>query len=185
MAGSDEELLRQTGSDAAAFGSFYERHRVSVFRYARWRMPTVEDAADLTAEVFAAALVAAPRFRASELPARAWLFAIANHKVADFRRRGVVADRARRLLGMERLVFDDAALERAEALADLEELRRSLDVLVADLPAGERAAVLARVVDEAGYAEIAAELDTSEAAVRQRVHRGLRRLEAALRKEQR
>jgi len=43
--------------------------------------------------------------------------------------------------------------------------------------------VLARVVDEADYADIAVALHTSEQAVRQRVRRGLRRLEAALRKE--
>jgi RNA polymerase sigma factor (sigma-70 family) len=181
---SDEELLRRTATDAGAFGAFYERHRISVFRYARWRMRTAEDAADLTAEVFAAALQAAPRFRAGSLPARAWLFGIANHKVAEFRRRGAVADRARRRLGMERLVFDDLALQRAEELADLPELQRSLEVLVRDLPVGERVAVLARVVDEGTYPEIADALGTSEQAVRQRVSRGLRRLESALRKEQ-
>ena len=184
MVVSDEELLARTVSDAAAFGMFYARHRVAVFRYARWRLASVEDAADLTAEVFAVALEAAPRFRPGLVPARAWLFGIANHKIADFRRRGIVADRARRRLGMERLVFDDGALERAESLADVQRLGRSLDVLVADLPASERAAVVARVVDEADYAEIAVAVNASEQAVRQRVHRGLRRLEAALRKEQ-
>jgi RNA polymerase sigma-70 factor (ECF subfamily) len=182
MAFSDEELLARTGRDAEAFAAFYERHRLAVFRYARWRLPSADAAADLTAEVFAAALEASGRFRPGEAPARAWLFGIANNKLVDFRRRGVIADKARRRLGIERLVFDDQELERVEALVDLERLRGSLEVLVADLPAGERAAVLARVVGEAPYAEIAAELGTSEPAVRQRVARGLRRLEAGLRK---
>src|ERR1039458_8248751 len=106
MESSDEDLLRRTGSDAAAFGVFYARHRVAVFRYARWRVGNVEDAADLTAEVFAEALAAAARFRPGSRPARAWLFGIANHELADFRRRGVIADRARRRLGMQRLEFD-------------------------------------------------------------------------------
>ena len=183
MEPSDDELLRRTATDAAAFGLFYERHRVAVFRYTRWRAESVEDAADLTAEVFAVALESASRFRPGSAPARAWLFGIASHKLADLRRRGVVADRARRRLGMERLVFDDVALERAETLADLAELRRSLDVLVSDLPAGERAAVLARVVRGADYPDIARSLEISEEAARQRVRRGLRRLEAAMRKE--
>jgi RNA polymerase sigma-70 factor (ECF subfamily) len=183
MERSDEELLGRTSTDAAAFGVFYARHRLAVFRYARWRAGNVETAADLTSEIFAAALVSAPRFRAGSMPARAWLFGIANHKLADFHRRGVVADRARRQVGMRRLAFDDPALERAEELADLAGLRRSLELLVADLPAGERAAVLARVVDEADYADIAVALQTTEQAVRQRVRRGLRRLETGLRKE--
>lgn len=183
MALSDEELLARTACDAAAFAAFYERHRLAVFRYARWRLPSADAAADLTAEVFAAALEAAGRFRPEAAPARAWLFGIANNKVVDFHRRGVIAEKARRRLGMERLVFDEGELERVEALADLERLSGSLEVLVADLPAGERAAVLARVVEEAPYSQIAGELGISEPAVRQRVARGLRRLEAGLRKE--
>ena len=66
MERSDEELLRRTATDAEAFGAFYERHRLAVFRYARWRTQNVEMAADLTSEIFAAALVAAPRFRAAK-----------------------------------------------------------------------------------------------------------------------
>jgi RNA polymerase sigma-70 factor (ECF subfamily) len=183
MERSDEDLLRLTTTDAAAFEAFYVRHRLAVFRFAHWRTQSAEAAADLTSEIFATALEAAPRFRAGALPARAWLFGIANHKVADHRRSGAIADAARQRLGMQRLVFDDLALERAEELADIESLRRSLDSLVADLPDAERAAVLARVVDEHDYADIAVALDTTEQAVRQRVSRGLRRLESHLRKE--
>jgi DNA-directed RNA polymerase specialized sigma24 family protein len=50
------------------------------------------------------------------------------------------------------------------------------EALVGDLPPGERAAVLARVVDEQDYHEIAAALGCSEDAVRTRVSRGLARL---------
>jgi DNA-directed RNA polymerase specialized sigma24 family protein len=79
MEPSDDELLRLTGSDAAAFGMFYARHRLAVFRYTRCRVGNVEDCGgDITAEVFAEALVAAPRFRAGSVPARAWLFGIVN-----------------------------------------------------------------------------------------------------------
>jgi RNA polymerase sigma-70 factor (ECF subfamily) len=45
--------------------------------------------------------------------------------------------------------------------------------LLADLPADQRAAVVAHVVEDRGYPELAGELHTSEAAVRQRVSRGL------------
>jgi hypothetical protein len=49
MAVSDEELLRRTATHPEAFGAFYARHRLVVFGYARWRVVTVEDAADLKA----------------------------------------------------------------------------------------------------------------------------------------
>ena len=55
-----------------------------------------------------------------------------------------------------------------------------LDRALAALPEPIRRALLARVVDERDYDEIAAELECSEQLVRQRAHRGLTRLRAGL-----
>src|SRR5918998_6063128 len=115
---SDEELLAATARDAEAFGVFYRRHAVAVFRYMLMRTRSAEAAAELSAEVFAAALESSGRFKRMETPARGWLFGIANNKLADSRRRGRIADEARRRLGVERLGVDDAALQRAGELGD-------------------------------------------------------------------
>jgi RNA polymerase sigma factor (sigma-70 family) len=173
---SDDELLAATARDADAFGVFYRRHGDAVFRYMLFRTRNSEEAAELSAEVFAAALESSGRFKRMDTPARAWLFGIANHKLADSRRRGRIADGARRRLGVERLGLDDAALDRAEELADLALGGVGAKSLVDDLPAGERDAVLARVVDEQSYEEVAARLGISQPAARQRVKRGLARL---------
>ena len=173
---SDDELLAAASRDADAFGVFYRRHAAAVLRYMLYRTRSGEQSAELTAEVFAAALASSRRYRRTELPARAWLFGIANNKLADSRRRGRIADRARRRLGVERLAVDDVAFERAEELADLERSQSGLELLVADLPPGERDAVLARVVDEQGYDEMAQRFGVTEAAARKRVSRGLAKL---------
>jgi RNA polymerase sigma-70 factor, ECF subfamily len=173
---SDDELLAATRHDPEAFGIFYRRHGEAVLRYMLFRTRSAEEASELAAEVFAAALESSGRFRRMETPARAWLFGIANHKLADSRRRGRLADQARQRLGVERLGLDDAAFERAEELADLSLRREGMESLVADLPEGEREAVLARVVAEQSYAEVAAGLGISQPAARQRVRRGLARL---------
>ena len=172
---TDDELLARTAEDASAFGQFYERHSTAVFAYLRRRTGNREIAADLTAEVFAAALLAAGRFRPGPLPARAWLFGIAHHKLADSRRRRRVEDRAREKLGVPRIVINDEELDQAEWRADAL-LRGSASSLVLDLPPDQRDAVLARIVDERDYADLAEALATSEANVRQRVRRGLARL---------
>jgi RNA polymerase sigma factor (sigma-70 family) len=151
-----------------------------VFRYMLFRTGSAEEAAELSAEVFAAALEASGRFKRMATPARAWLFGIANHKLADSRRRGRIESAARARMGVDRLGLDDAALERAEELAVLLPGAGVAEGLVEDLPAGEREAVLARVVDERSYAEVAERLGITQPAARQRVRRGLARLAAWL-----
>ena len=170
---TDEALLAAAATDPEAFAVFYRRHLRHVLAFLLHRTRRPELAADLAAETFAAALEALPRFRAQEGHARAWLYAIASHKLADSARRGRVADRSRHALGMPARALDDEALERAEELLDAARLAGDLERLLAELPAEQREALLARVIEERDYAELAAEWECSQAVVRQRVSRGL------------
>jgi DNA-directed RNA polymerase specialized sigma24 family protein len=77
---------------------------------------------------------------------------------------------------LEPIVLDDEALARVDELA----AGADLEAALAALPAAEREAIEGRVVGERGYAELADELRCSEAVVRQRVSRGLRRLRSAM-----
>ncbi len=171
---SDGQLLKATRhGDGAAFASFYRRHLAAVVRLLLRETGDREAAADLSAEVFAAALVSAWRFRPrGEASAWPWLEGIAQNKLRESRRRGRVEDRARRRLALAPEVLDDADLARVDELAS----GRDVMALVDALPDTQRQAIRARVVDERDYAEIAAELQCSEMVVRQRVSRGLSRL---------
>jgi RNA polymerase sigma factor (sigma-70 family) len=182
---SDGELLAAAKEEPEAFGRFYRRHAEAVLAYLLYRTRDAEDAIELTAETFAAALVASGRFRPGPAPARGWLFGIANHKLADSRRRGRLEDRARRRLGLRWSPLVDERLERVEELIDLERGEPPIERLVADLPPRQREAVLARVVDERSYKEIAAGQEISEGAARQLVSRGLSRLAALAREGRR
>jgi RNA polymerase sigma-70 factor (ECF subfamily) len=166
---SDDELLTAADRDEASFTAFYLRYERAMLAFFLRRTHDAELAADLTAEVFAAVLLACRRYRPGAAPASAWLFAIAQNKLADSRRRGRVQDEARRRLRMAPLVLDDDDLRRVEACA-------GADALLEALPADERAAVRARVLDEQSYEEIAGRLECSPAVVRKRVSRGLARL---------
>jgi RNA polymerase sigma factor (sigma-70 family) len=172
-------LFAAAEGDAAAFETFYVRWLPVVARFHLRRVGSREAAFDLTAETFAAVVVACGRFDPTKGSAANWLFSIAEHKLADSLRRGRVEARARRELGHRPIVLEDDDLLRVEELASRAEGAR-LDDLLAELPAQQRAAIRAHVLDERPYANIAAELDCSEAVVRQRVHRGLRRLRERL-----
>ena len=97
---TDEELL--ASDDPEAFGLFYDRHVKALLGYFARRTFDPEEAADLTAETFASALVARRRFKPGKAPAAAWLFTIAARRLADYQRRGYVEQRMRRSLEMER-----------------------------------------------------------------------------------
>jgi RNA polymerase sigma-70 factor, ECF subfamily len=173
----DDDLLAQfAAGDAEAFVAFYRRHLTAVLGFFLRRTGNPELTADLTAEVFAAALLAARRYRPGERPALAWLYGIAAHKLADSRRRGRVEDDARRRLAFEPIAIDDEELARVEEMADA----GAAEAAVLTLPPDQRDAVLARVVHERPYAEIAQQVQCSELLVRQRVSRGLRTLRAQI-----
>jgi RNA polymerase sigma factor (sigma-70 family) len=178
---SDAELLERTAREPKAFAAFYRRHERLILRFLMARCRDAELTADLAAETFASALEAAARFDPVRSPggtsAVPWLLAIARNTLLTSVRRGVVAEGARRRLGAEPLVLDDDALARVE-------LRAGSDLPLADLLAGLpddlRDAVVARVLEEREYDEIAAQLGCSMQVVRKRVSRGLTRLRSVL-----
>lgn len=173
---SDEELLAVGTRDAEAFGELYDRYEDRLLAFFRRATGQAELAADLTAEVFAVAIVSAGSFRSELGSAGGWLFGIARHELSQSWRRGRVEAQARRRLGMEPLVLSDENLERIDRLGEAG-VTDSLTLLEA-LPADQRAAVRARVIDGLDYSEAARALGCSEMVVRQRVSRGLRRLRA-------
>ncbi|HEY1458117.1 MAG TPA: RNA polymerase sigma factor [Solirubrobacteraceae bacterium] len=170
---SDAELLRAAAQEPEAFGEFYRRHERAILFYLLRRTGRGELAADLTAEVFAAAL-ASCRSRRRRVPQTplAWLFGIAHHKLADSLTRGRIEDRARRELGMQPIALGREDLE----LIELIDRDGYLSELIASLPGDQRAAIRARVLQEREYPEIASELRCSESVVRKRVSRGLQTL---------
>jgi RNA polymerase sigma factor (sigma-70 family) len=179
---SDDRVLVAAVSDADAFAAFYERYERPVLAFFLHRVGDPELASDLTAEVFAAALAGLARYRPGRAPASAWLFGIAQHKLAKSRRRGMVEVRARRRLAMAPLLLEDDDLERVERLAGAEVAAADL---LEGLPSDEREAIRRRVLDEISYAEIAGRMQCSEAVVRKRVSRGLARMRDQLGKEYR
>jgi RNA polymerase sigma factor (sigma-70 family) len=173
---TDAELLAAATGDAEALGAFYDRHETAVLAYFARRTRDPEAAAELTAETFAAVVAQLRRRRVAVRDPGGWLWAIARSRLADYHRRGAVDDRLRRRVGMERLAWDDEALERVDALAGDPALVAALEAL----PGEERDAVVARHVQERGYAEIAAAQGIAETAARKRVSRALARLRRRL-----
>lgn len=168
---TDAELLAATRREAQAFAIFYDRYEQAMLGFFMNRTRDPELAADLTAEVFAAALRAASRYRPREDTAAPWLFTIAHNVLRSSLRRGKVEARARQRVGVrDPVAHGPEELERIEALA---EDRSWVVALLERLPPEQREAIRARVLDERPYEDIAQELNTSQLVIRKRVSRGL------------
>jgi|SRR5215203_232448 len=163
---SDDDLL--VSDEPEDFGIFYDRHVRNVLGYFARRTIDPEVAADLTAETFASALSARRRYKPGRAPAGAWLFTIAARRLSDYQRHGHVETRAQKALAMQRVAVAAEDADMIKLLAD--------DVAISmltELPGDQEVAVRARVIDGDDYDEIARREHVGQAAVRQRVSRGL------------
>jgi RNA polymerase sigma-70 factor (ECF subfamily) len=174
---NDLELLVASRADGRGFDVFYRRHRAAVLAFHLRRTGEPELAADLTAETFAAALLAVhDRERGLPEEPLAWLFTIGQHKFFDSVRRGRVEDDARQRLAFERIELDDADLDRINEIAAETDLLAHLENA---LPPEQFVALRARILDERDYSDIAGELRCSPVVVRMRVSRALKTLRNA------
>ncbi|MCH0558446.1 sigma-70 family RNA polymerase sigma factor [Streptomyces sp. MUM 16J] len=165
-------------SDPAGFSAFYEENFETVLTFVTRRTADPHVAADLTADVFVAALEAAARYDAQQGPPIAWLYGIARNVVASHGRgtvrelRAVARLNGRRLLATE----DITALEER---IDAERAVRELAARHGALSEPLRAALDLVAVDGLTPREAAQALGITQAAVRVRLHRARRALRVA------
>ena len=160
------------------FDAWYRDHQSSVYRFIRFRVATREAAEDVTSEVFMKALRSLHRYDEDRASPRTWLLRIARNAVTDhlraLQRRGslhVSLDRIPDLVAdvpsqEERVIKQ----ERIQRLLNGSQTLRKADQEILSLRYG------------AGLdnCEIAEHLNISNNAVAVRLHRALKRLQAAV-----
>src|SRR3954447_15871617 len=136
MNAADE--LPRIAHDPQAFETFYRAHVEAIQRFVARRVDDPLLAADLTADVFLAAIDAAAGYRPERGSPAAWLFGVARITVAaEFRRAGRDRRATARFAGRRLLADDD--LERMRERIDAAAQSRELFAALAAIPDGERA----------------------------------------------
>ncbi len=177
---TDAELLLESKAEPAAFVELYRRHAEDVLRYFARRTLDPEAAAELTAETFAEAFASRGSYRDTGANGVAWIYGIAKHQMGRFFRAGKVEREARKRVGLPIRDLDPEDYERIEDLIDFEPIREALAEALGGLPNEQREALRLRVLDGLSYPDVAKRVGCAEAAARQRVSRGLRRLALVL-----
>ncbi len=172
--GSDDDALAlKARQDRAAFAELYRRHFERVFRYLMAHTGSREEAQDLAAITFMAAMESLPRYepRGKFL---AWLLAIARNKAAMHHR----TRKPQVPLESAHEIADPSP--SPEALASRRLQGEQIARLLAGLP-GERAeAIRLCIFSDLSAVEAGQVLGKSAAAVKMLVHRGLKDLRSSL-----
>ncbi|HVY78234.1 MAG TPA: sigma-70 family RNA polymerase sigma factor [Solirubrobacterales bacterium] len=177
--GVGPEQLRWIGVDPDIFEAFYREHVEGLQDFIARRVGERERAADLTAEIFLAAIESADGYRPGRGTPRAWLYGIARLVIAnDARRRNAERGREDRWRGSALLDSDDAA--RIDARIDAASRARELYAAMDRLPEAERAVLELVALDELTVAEAAAAAGLRPVTARVRLHRARRKLRAEL-----
>ena len=153
------------------FQAFLEEHLDAVRAFLRG-MVGPHDAEDCLQETFIAALRAYPRAHAGNL--RAWVFTIARRKAIDQQRSRSRGPQP--VAGVERVIDRTNTAPAADAEVGMGPRDSAIWAAVAELPPGQRAAVVLRFAVDLRYREVGEALGTSEEAARRNVHEGLKKL---------
>ena len=161
-------LVRAAQVDPTAFDALYRRYLEPVYRYVRAQVPHLEDAADLTQQIFLQALDALPTYQARGLPFAAWLFRIARNAVIDSYRRRKGGGVPLSLLpeDLHPITSDDPLT----MVVDREREQRLHD-LVGALPPHKRELLMLRFAGQLSSTEIALVVRRSPAAVQKQLTR--------------
>ena len=176
----DGRDLYRIGHDPDVFEAFYREHLEAVQRFVARRVDDPHQAADLTADVFLAAIDGAAGYRPDRGRPVAWLYGVARNVVnAELRRQTRERQAVRRIAG--RRLLDANSQARIEDRLDAERAGRRLHAALAELPPQSRALMELVALDGLPVTEAAAVLGMKPATARVRLHRSRRLVQSHLR----
>ena len=175
----EKELVRKAGEDPAAFGELYEEHYGRIYGYVLRRTASVEDARDITAEVFIKAFQNISRFNWRGIPFSAWLFRVAGNEITNgFRRSNHRQMLRQKLIETNGIADKFLGEEAAQAEDDLQKHEEFLLVhnSIAKLPPQYQEVIVLHYFERKKLREISDILGKREGTVKSLLHRGLEKL---------
>jgi RNA polymerase sigma-70 factor (ECF subfamily) len=164
-------IQRARQMEQSAISALYRQHVQAIYRYIYYRVgdePTVED---LTAEVFVRAIEGLPTYEPRGVPFVAWLYRIAQARVADYFRREQRVETV--VLGEDLPSAEDSPLVKVEQSFYHQELQTAINKLTPD----QQQVIILKFVEGLSNAEVAQILDKTEGAVKSLQHRALAALQ--------
>ena len=169
---ADAQLVRVAQQSPAEFEALYRKWLKPVYRYFYFRVGSVKDAEDLSAQVFLKAYQDLPRYR-SRGAFSAWLFTIAHARLVDHYRRD--GRKAAREVPIEELAIPAGTADLPAQAARKDEIEQVF-ALLKNLNEKEQTLIRLRFMAELSYKEIGQILHCKEDTARKSVARLLERM---------
>ena len=168
----DTVLARAAQQSPAEFEALYRKWLKPVYRYFYFRVGSVKDAEDLSAQVFLKAYQDLPRYR-NRGAFSAWLFTIAHARLVDYYRKN--SHKAAREVPIEELEIPVSAADLPAQSARKDEIEQVF-ALLRNLNEKEQTFIRLRFMAELSYKEIGQILHCKEDTARKSVARLLERM---------
>jgi RNA polymerase sigma-70 factor (ECF subfamily) len=163
-------VQRAKTGDRDALEALYKLYSPLIFRYIAYRVPSLHDAEDITAEVFVKMVKGLPTYNPSSVPFESWLYRIAAARVIDFRRRSG----RRPLSDLTENMADMTPLP--EEQVQNKQMNLGLRSAMQQLSDEQQTILILRFVELKSHEEVANIVGKSIAAVKTTQYRALRRL---------
>ena len=165
---------RAINGDAESFGKLYDIYADRVYRHLYYRTSNVDDARDLTQEVFKKAWQVLPRYKRTKTPFLGWLFTISHNRVIDYYR----TKKNHAYLNGEIEFGNESG--NPENLVESEFTQQEVRRAILQLPDDQQQVILMSFIEGFDYSEIAASLNKTEGNIRVILHRGLKKIREIL-----
>lgn len=153
---SEEELINLAKKDSRYFAPIYKRYHEQIFRFIYQRMDSIDDADDITSQVFLKALVHLPKYVNKGFPFSSWLYRIALNEVNMFYRK----TKKSRAINIEENEIKEIIEEANENYSD--ENREKLLQLLAQLEEDKLTLIEMRFFEKRSFKEISELLGITE-----------------------
>lgn len=167
---AEEVEIDAARKNPAKFAPLYNRYYARILGFVYQRVETKDDAYDITAQTFIAALENIGKYKSLGVPFSAWLFRIALNELSSYYRKSKV----RQSINIDDTQVVDVLIELGEENSAITDAR--LMKAMQQLDASEIQLLEMRFFDKRPFKEVCDVLNISETAAKARVYRLLERL---------
>lgn len=153
---SEEDLINSAKQNSNYFTPIYKKYHEQIFRFIYQRIDGIDDASDITSQVFLKALLNIKKFEFKGYPFSSWLYKIALNEINQFYRK----TKKERTVNVDDLIIEDVIEELNEKFSD-EKSQKLLEIL-ANLNEEKLVLIEMRFFEKRSFKEISEILNITE-----------------------